>query len=107
KFEKQRKPASEEDLIRFEQRWEVRLPAVFRCFCREYNGGVPSKENSFYLVPEQFHEFWTEYEVIPDYPIGVRVAWFLSLGDVPEEMTIEKTMRLLTASEQLIADRVP
>jgi len=53
--------ASTSDIQTFEKEFSLRLPLAFAEFCLEYNGGIPSNGNKFYLVPENFTDFHREY----------------------------------------------
>src|ERR1051326_7306254 len=60
-FDARMKPASEEDIGRFEAQFGLVLPPSFVDFWRKYNGGGLTDSNRVFDVPRQFIPFWQEY----------------------------------------------
>lgn len=53
--------ATEQDVKTFEAKFGMKLPDVFIEFCRRFNGGHPSSDNSCYFVPKRYRRFHAEY----------------------------------------------
>jgi hypothetical protein len=54
-------PAFDANFAVAERKAGIKFPPPFVEFCRKYNGGFPSRENSYYYVPGKFHDFHEEY----------------------------------------------
>jgi len=89
------KVATAQDMAALETKLGVKLPPTFHEFCSRWNGGFASKENTYYLVPSFFTEFYEKHCFGKKTEgVGVGIDIFLGATEEFKQCNLIKDYRL-------------